>query len=171
MSYSRTFSCLVIAITISCFFVFVMHADQPNTARKSTKDFMRAKLSSSQRVMEGLVTEKSELIRKGAQEMKKMSEHAEWPRSRDKVYEHFSQKFRGQCDKLVSQAQKRDFETAQHSFLSLSNTCFDCHNYVRGSFRVTRDESDPSGPVQLIPTEWDDMRKSHRKHKAPAESL
>ena len=71
---------------------------------------MRAKLSSSQKVLEGILAEDFTLIAHGAREMKKISEAAEWPRSRDPVYEHFAAEFRRQCIKLESLANKTNRE-------------------------------------------------------------
>ena len=65
-----------------------------------TEILMRAKLSSSQKVLEGLLAEDFTLISAGAKEMIKISEASEWPRARDDVYEHYSTELRRQCGKL-----------------------------------------------------------------------
>lgn len=118
-----------------------------------TELFMRAKLGSSQKVMEGLVTEDFALITAGASQMKKISEASHWPTTVDEVYQHYSFSFRKQCDKLVDQSNERNLQAAHYTYLQLSTTCIDCHSYVRGRFRVKNDER--GGPVRLIPTQWD----------------
>ena len=159
MSSKRALYFLVVATFAVSTGVLILRAEEADGTRPgNTAIFMRAKLVSSQRVMEGLVTENSALIRRGALEMKNMSEHAEWPRSRDEVYEHYSESFRRQCNKLADLAKKQDQVAAHFTFLNITTTCIDCHNYVRGSFRVARDASNPSGPVHLIPAEWDDSK-------------
>ena len=102
-----------------------------------------------------------------------MSEAAEWPRARDKVYEHYSDQFRRQCNKLARLARQENHEGAHFVFLHMTTTCIDCHNYVRGAFRVARDSSDPSGPVQLIPTEWegDAIKRRDPKKIKPLQPL
>ncbi len=118
-----------------------------------TQLYMRAKLASSQRVMEGLVTENFSMIGDAAKQMKRISEASHWPTTVDEVYQHYSVSFRDQCDKLVEQADRNDLQAAHYTYLHMSTTCIDCHNYVRGRFRVERKKS--GGPVQLIPTQWD----------------
>lgn len=109
---------------------------------------MRAKLSSSQRVLEGLLAEDFTLIARGAREMRKISEAAEWPRSRDPVYEHFAAEFRRQCVKLESLANKTNREGAAFTYLHMTTTCINCHDHVRDALRIAEH---PNGGVQLIP--------------------
>jgi len=129
---------------------------QSKSAQKDkTKPFMRAKLAGSQKVLDGLVTENFTLIYRGAESMKKMSEAVQWPHVEDKVYEHYGHEFRRQCDKLMKFADQQNHEGAHFTYLNMTTTCINCHNYVRGAFRVEKDADNPQGPVRLIPTEWD----------------
>lgn len=113
--------------------------------------YMQAKLSNSQEVLRGLVSEDYDAIARGARQLKKIAEAAHWPTTVDEVYQHYSFEFRRQCDRLVEQAEKKDLRAAHFTYLHMSTTCIDCHDYVRPRFRVERK---PQGPVQLIPTEW-----------------
>lgn len=126
-----------------------------NSLQANTPVFMRAKLASSKRVLEGLVLDDFAMVEKAAHEMKTLSEHTHWPKSTDKVYEHFTSEFRQQCDKLARLAKKKDRDGTHFTFLSISTTCVDCHGYVRGRFRVAANTSNASSPIPLIPTEWD----------------
>jgi hypothetical protein len=128
---------------------------EPNPQNK-TRPFMRAKLVGSQSVMDGLVTENFGLIRRGAENMKMISEAVQWPVSQDKVYDHHGIEFRSQCDKLMKLADEKNLEGVHYTFLSMTTTCINCHNYVRGKFKVVRDNTDPQGPMRLIPTEWNE---------------
>lgn len=125
-------------------------ADPPTQPIHETEVLMRAKLSSSQRVLEGLLSEDFRLIAQASKEMKKISEAAEWPRARDAVYEHFAAEFRRQCNKLEHLAAQRNHEAASFTYLQMTTTCIDCHNYIREGWRMA---SGPDGGVQLIPTE------------------
>lgn len=138
---------------------------QTGDTKKSddTRLFMRAKLANSQRVMEGLVTEDFGLIRDGARQMKKIAEASHWPKTIDEIYQHHSVAFRRQCDKLVDHADRNDLQAAHYTYLHMSTTCIDCHDYVRAKFRVDRNGN---GPIKLIPTEWDGPTKM-KKLKAP----
>ena len=120
-----------------------------------TTPFMRAKLAGSQNVLDGLVSENFTLIRHGAENMKRMSEAVGWPRADDPVYQHMGEEFRRQCDKLVQLADASDLDGAHYTFLQMTSSCINCHNYVRRAFRVERDQSNPQGPIRLIPTEWE----------------
>ena len=124
-------------------------ADPVPNKIEETEVLMRAKLTSSQKVLEGLLAKNFALIEEGAKEMKKISEAAEWPRHRDEVYEHYAAEFRRQCSKLESLAQKQNQEGASFTYLHMTTTCLDCHNYVRDGLRIT---ADPGG-VSLAPVQ------------------
>lgn len=134
-----------------------MHAQDENekSRNETAMPFMHAKLVGSQNVLEGLVTEDFKRIYRSAENMKRMSEAAEWPRADDKVYGHYGVQFRQQCDKVMKLADERNLEGAHYTYLGMTTTCINCHNYVRGKFRVQRIKDDPKGPVRLIPTEWE----------------
>lgn len=150
-------SILISMAVISMLFTGITMA-RPNptdlVTQDKTKAFMRAKLVGSQMVLDGLVTEDFALIHRGAKSMKQLSEALQWPRAEDKVYDHFGDEFRRQCDKLMQLADEKNLEGAHFTHLSMTTTCINCHNYVRGKFRVERDESNPQGPVRLIPSDW-----------------
>lgn len=135
----------------------LLSADEP--PRVSTVDqtavFMRAKLASSQRVVEGLVTEDFGIIEKAAREMKGMSEATQWPSAKDESYEHYRQAFRRDCDRLARSAAEQNLAEAHLTYLHLTTTCIHCHEYVRRAFRISKDETNPKGPVILIPNEWE----------------
>ncbi len=80
--------------------------------------------------------------------MIRISEAAEWPRARDEVYEHYSTELRRQCNKLDDLARKSNHEGAAFTYLHITTTCINCHDYVREAFRIA---DQPEGGVQLIP--------------------
>ena len=118
-----------------------------------TKPLMKAKLVGAQRVLEGLVTENFAQIHGGAEDMKKISSALKLPAIDDKVYEHFGDEFRSQCEKLMQLSEEKNLEGAKFTYLSMTSTCINCHNHVRAKYRVERNK--PRGPVQLIPSQWD----------------
>ncbi len=126
-----------------------------SSTETQTVPFMRVKLVASQDVLNGLVTENFGLIRQGASDMKRMSQAVQWPTADDRVYEHYGVEFRRQCDKLMNLADAGNLEGAHYTWLHMTSTCIDCHNYVRGKFRVEPNASDPQGPIRLIPTDWE----------------
>lgn len=119
--------------------------------------FMRAKLTSSQKLLEGLVVEDFKKIQAGASEMHRLSKGGNWPQTQDKVYNHFNTAFQMQCEKIEALAEKKNLEGIKFAYLQLTTSCVDCHNYVRKRFEVKR-PANKKGPVQLIPTYWDDKK-------------
>ena len=126
-------------------------------SQDDTALYMQAKLANCEKVLKGLVTEDFQLVNEGASQMKRISEATHWPTTDDKVYQHYSTEFRRQCDKLVERALAKDLQATHYAYLSLTSMCIDCHNYVRGRFKVQY--SKQGAPVQLIPTQWDHPKK------------
>ena len=153
---------LMIAATMAFATLGALYAVPPRTASPVTETpqdldpstFMRAKLTSSQLVLEGLVTEDFELISKGASRMAKMSEAAEWPRAPDKIYDHYSEQFRRLSSKLKRLAADENLEGASFTHMHMTATCISCHEYVRKSLRIAEDPNGKPGVVRLIPSEW-----------------
>lgn len=143
---------LTLGAVLSCTPSVADDGQNVTTADDPARLAMRAKLSYSQAVLHGLVTEDFDRIGQNARQMLKMSAAAQWPSSGDKVYRHLSEDFRRQCEKLAALAKARNLEGAHYTYLSLTTSCIHCHNYVRGKFRIDRDSTNSSGPVQLIPT-------------------
>jgi cytochrome c556 len=99
--------------------------------RDELKDFMRAKLKHSQRVLEGLVMEDFDEVAKGAQEMSLLSLAASWQVLQTPEYLDFSRKFRTAADVLSEKAKKKDLTGATTAFNQLTVRCVECHKYVR----------------------------------------
>jgi hypothetical protein len=141
----------------------VLKADEPTSGgmKLRTAAFMRAKLASSQKVIEGLVTNNFALIKNAAEEMKQMSDATQWPTAQDKSYQHYQEAFRRECDQLARFAANKNLAAAHYTYLQLTTTCINCHDYVRRTFRI--DDSNPKGPVMLIPNEWEGSGEQRKK--------
>lgn len=111
--------------------------------------FMRAKLASSQKVLEGLVTKDFDLIQAGADEMHHMSEAAEWRSIHDPVYEHYSSEFRRLTEKLSRLAEDHNSEGAAFTYLHTTTTCISCHEYVRDVIHIAGDDRPGVEPPQV----------------------
>lgn len=116
---------------------------------------MRAKLASSQKVLEGLVTEQFDLVKAGAKELHRISEAAEWRGVNDPVYNHHSAEFRRLTEKLMRMGEDHNLEGASFTYMHVTATCISCHQYVRDVVRMT-DESKPHDrvipPARPLPT-------------------
>lgn len=110
--------------------------------------FMRVKLGSSEKVLEGIVTRDFKLIDDGAREMQEMSQASEWPRAQDGTYEHYAVEFRRLCGKLSSLAKEENLEGVSFTYMQLTSSCITCHDHVFGALKKA---PDPDGPFQLIP--------------------
>lgn len=106
----------------------------PDGARKSgVARFMRGKLDSAQLVLEGMVLNDMELVRKGAEQMAVMSRAAEWQVLQGPIYAGYSTEFQRLADRLAKQAESRQFESAALTYTQLTLTCMTCHKYVRSA--------------------------------------
>ena len=99
--------------------------------RVEMRDFMRAKLKYSQKVLEGLVIDDMAAVQKGAQEMKLLSLEETWRVLQTMEYVEFSRKFRGDADALATAAGKNQLENSTAAFNRLTTRCVECHKYVR----------------------------------------
>jgi len=122
------------------------NTDQPR--RLGKKVFMRVKLQSSGKVLEGIVTRDFKLIDEGAREMQDMSRASDWPRAKDDTYEHYGVEFRRLCGKLSSLAKEKNHEGVSFTYMQLTSSCITCHDHV---FSSLKEAPDPTGPFQLIP--------------------
>ena len=93
--------------------------------------FMRAKLDSSQQVLEGLVTEDYKLIEQGAQQMQLMSKAAEWQIIPGPVYAQYSTEFQRSAEQLAKHAKDKNIDAAGLSYMQLTMNCVSCHRYIR----------------------------------------
>ena len=90
-------------------------ASKKSTAQKAKEKepalakFMQAKLKASSQILEGLCTEDFDLIQKGAEKLKSMSEAERWRVSNDAIYRQYSRgvsRFRGQYHQSLEGKEK-----------------------------------------------------------------
>ena len=107
---------------------------KPKSAVERTADlqkFMRKKLDASNRILEGLTTENSELVKSGADELATMSEAAQWRVSKDVMYRQFSDDFQRATQALGDSAKAADLDKALVRWMDVTMQCIDCHRFVR----------------------------------------
>lgn len=109
--------------------------------------FMRAKLDSSQQVLEGLVTEDYKLIEQGAQQMQLMSKAAEWQIIPGPVYAQYSTEFQRSAEQLAKHAKDKNIDAAGLSYMQLTMNCVSCHRYIRGA-KIAQGEPVPPGLLE-----------------------
>lgn len=123
----------------------VVVADAQNKTRNGDKQvpdakldleqskFMRKKLEASGQILEGLTTEDSELIVKGARTLVEMSAAEKWQVRHDVVYKQFSNDFQRSAKALLEAAEKENFDAATLKWMDTTLKCIDCHKFVRGA--------------------------------------
>jgi hypothetical protein len=116
------------AAVVAGFLIASAQSEEPNKLR----DFMRAKLSHSQKVLEGLTTEDYDMIAKNAQAMSLLSQATNWQVLQTQDYLDQSQEFRRASDSLTEAAKKKNLDGAALAYVELTMKCVKCHKYVRG---------------------------------------
>ncbi|MFM9966533.1 MAG: hypothetical protein ACKV2Q_35595 [Planctomycetaceae bacterium] len=115
----------------------LLAAEKPKPAKPAAEDIlMRAKLASSQKVLEGLVEKNFAQIQKGGEELVKVGETNEWVAHDDPTYEHFRREFRRQARKLAAFGDQQNLEGATFAYLGLISTCVECHSHCRDVLRT-----------------------------------
>lgn len=110
-----------------------------------TQRFMRAKLTDSQKVLEGITTENFKLIEEGADHMAIMSRAQQWSVIPGPEYLQHSAEFRRCCEDLKKRAEKRNLDACALSHLQLTMSCVNCHRFVR-STRIVKNGLQPNLP-------------------------
>ncbi len=132
----------------------------PEPGRDQLSGLMRAKLSSSQRVVEGLMAGDFGLIRKGGEDMMKICDATEWRTREDQVYAHYRGELRRSAIKLIKQADEKSLDGAAYTYMHSMTTCISCHEYCRNVLRVA--SVLPQSPVAPIPvTEEEGLQRQY----------
>ena len=114
--------------------------DAAETSGKSSdsvkSEFMRAKLATTQKIVQGLATEDFALIKKGADELLTISENAAWQVRRDPIYMHYSSNFQQMATRMKRSAEQRNIEGATFAYIHVTVSCMACHQHVRDVIHV-----------------------------------
>lgn len=106
-------------------------ADDDLKPDQSLSAFMRKKLDASSQVLEGLTTEDSELIKKGAKTLSEISKAEKWQILSDPEYREYSIDFRINTRKLAEAAESGNFDNATLQWIDTMKDCIECHQHVR----------------------------------------
>jgi hypothetical protein len=112
---------------------------QPKLPEKTeVQKFMREKLTASQDIVEGLVTEDYAIIVSGAERLLKMSKATEWHVIQGPIFAQHSAEFRRTVEKLIKTAKDRNIDGASLTYMHMTMTCIDCHKFVRSTHVALR---------------------------------
>ena len=133
------FVCIALAGTASLFMVTGPRAADPKTPTKEAGPenpvaiFMRAKLTSSKDLLEGLMTEDFVKIKQASDQMVVMSNAAGWQVIQGPAYSQYSAEFRRTASQLSKAADDKNIDRAYLAYVQLTLSCIDCHKYVKGT--------------------------------------
>ncbi len=101
------------------------------------KPYMQAKLTQSQRILEGLVISDFDQVQMASKKLMlnslKSPQKAIGDEVDDKVYDHFATEFLRLSSKLGTMAEERNLEGATLTYQQLTATCIACHEHLRDS--------------------------------------
>lgn len=111
---------------------------------------MRAKLGSSQKIVEGLTAANFEMIQRGADELRNICDSRVWQPREDQIYTHYRGDLYRSALKLKDMADQQNLDGAAYTYMHTLTTCINCHQYSRDVLRVAATPKD-SGVI-LIPS-------------------
>lgn len=97
---------------------------------------MRAKVASSQKIMEGLVAKDFTEIRRGAEELIRICDGTEWEAHSDSVYAHYRGELIRQACKLKAAADQSNADAAAFAYMNTLTTCINCHEHCREVLKI-----------------------------------
>lgn len=102
-------------------------AQEPDKLR----DIMRAKLTYSQKILEGIATEDYPAVAANAQKLSLMTLEANWNILTTPDYLQHSMEFRRAADVVRDAAKKENLDGATLGYLQMTLKCVHCHQHVR----------------------------------------
>jgi len=119
---------------------FVVGEGKPPATKTADTEaaLMRAKLASSQKIVEGLMVQDLTLIRTGALELEMICDATEWHAEEDQVYAHFRADLQRIAQKLARLSQNEDLDGATYTYMHSIATCMSCHAYCRDVLHLAR---------------------------------
>jgi NurA-like 5'-3' nuclease len=102
------------------------------SAEDKLSDFMKAKLTHSEKVLEGLSRGDYALIVKHSQAMSLLCEDELWSVLMTPEYLQRSKEFRRSVDAITDAGREKNLESATLAYVDSTLKCVNCHKYVRG---------------------------------------
>jgi hypothetical protein len=116
------------------------HGQEP---QKKSKALMMRKLTSSEKILEGLMVNDFNKVSKNAEELVDISKSAEWRILKTPDYELYSNQLRRNAQALIKQAKAKNTEGIALAYVNLTLTCVTCHDHVR-EVRMARLDNNPN---------------------------
>ena len=105
--------------------------DQAEQARsENRKEFMRGKLLSNQKIVEGLSLKDFALVTEGAKDVTAIVKGQHWFVINTPEYQEFSKDMETAAQRLQEAAKRGDIEASTLRYFDLTLKCIDCHQYL-----------------------------------------
>ncbi|MEN9573208.1 MAG: hypothetical protein RL514_1063 [Verrucomicrobiota bacterium] len=104
----------------------------PDDPKVTTREVMKLKLESSQKVLEGIATENFLSISTHAQKLVALSQAAGWQARQSPEYKQFTTEFRRHAEALQKAARAENVDAASVAWFQLTISCVNCHRHMRG---------------------------------------
>ncbi len=95
------------------------------------KKFMRKKLVSTSKIVEGLAIEDYSKISQGAQDLMLLSHESEWNVFQTPAYVRLSGEFRTSAERLRDAAKTKNLDGATLAYFEMTLNCVRCHKLIR----------------------------------------
>ncbi|MEQ2007543.1 MAG: hypothetical protein ABMA26_12160 [Limisphaerales bacterium] len=120
------------AVLTVAIFAGVAATVAPNDPKITTREVMKLKLESSQKVLEGIATENFVTISANAQKLVVLSQAAGWQARQTPEYKQFTAEFRRHAEALQKAARSENVDAASVAWFQLTISCVNCHRHMRG---------------------------------------
>lgn len=144
MKIVSTVSLVVFVLAVAA--TFVLTAQESRLNRKSTDGksaaLMFAKLSASNRIVEGMMAADYQRIQAAASQMANICSTQNWPNQNNEITDQWRSELRRASLKMARLAGEGNLEGVAHTYNQLLGTCLDCHSYSRDVLRVAHQSRD-----------------------------
>jgi hypothetical protein len=104
--------------------------EQDDVKSASRKAFMRGKLASNQKIVEGLSVKNFGMIAEGALAVKTLVKGQHWFVLNTPEYKRLSAEMEIAATRLEQAANSKNVDAAALRYFDLTLNCVDCHNYI-----------------------------------------
>jgi len=119
----------------------------PNDPKLTTREVLRAKLDSSQKVLESIATENFVTLNVQAQKLVALSQAAGWSARPTPEYKQHTAEFRRHAEALQKAARAENVDAASLAWFQMTISCVNCHRHIRGVRTVS---AEPVGFAEVF---------------------
>ena len=117
---------------VFCLLISSIGLAQEQPKKKELKEQMRLKLQHAQEVLEGMVTEDSAKIEKGANGLMEVCQTLGWTEQKTKgQFKTHDTEFHNIAHELLNLAKAGNLEGVYYKYNQMTMNCIDCHQHIR----------------------------------------